>query len=106
METHLHTGASAPIHGNLPLSPERGLRSALGVPIPGSGPAGAATGHLPASRGTHDEARRPHAKSPIDRAIFMGQRVVPRDGAIACRRSRAKPLDATAPAFVIAIRPA
>ncbi|GAU06767.1 MULTISPECIES: hypothetical protein [Burkholderia cepacia complex] len=101
----MHTGASASIHNNSLSSRECGLPSTLGVLIAGFGPAGAASGHLPARHGTDDE-RRPHAKSTIALATFMGRPAMSCDGAIACLPLRGKPLDATAPAFAIAIRSA
>ncbi|RQQ16908.1 hypothetical protein DF107_06030 [Burkholderia stagnalis] len=102
----MHTGASASIHNSSLWSPERGLPSMLGAPIAGFGPVGAASGHLSASRGAGDEARRSHAKSTIDLAAFMVRPVMSRDGEIACLPLRGKPLDATAPAFAIATRSA
>ncbi|WP_080401432.1 hypothetical protein [Burkholderia ubonensis] len=102
----MHTGASASIHDNPLSSPECGLPSMLGVPIAGFGPVGAASGPLSASHGTGDEARRSHAKSTIDLATFMVRPAMSCDGEIACLPLRGKPLDATAPAFAIAIRSA
>ncbi|KVG67880.1 hypothetical protein WJ33_25280 [Burkholderia ubonensis] len=101
----MHTGASASIHDNPLSSPECGLPSMLGV-IAGFGPVGAASGTLSASHGTGDQARRSHAKSTIDLATFMVWPVMSCDGEIACLPLRGKPLDATAPAFAIAIRSA
>ncbi|QRR05726.1 hypothetical protein FPJ27_01660 [Burkholderia sp. MS455] len=102
----MHTDASASIHDNPPSSPERGLRSTLGVPIPGSGPAGAVADDFPGSRRPHDDARRLHAQSTSDAATFMGRPVMSCDGALACVPSRGQPLDAMARAFAIAVRPA
>ncbi|WP_010099500.1 hypothetical protein [Burkholderia ubonensis] len=72
----MHTGASASIHD------------------------------MSASRGTGDGERRSDAKSTIDLATFMVRPVTSCDGEIACLLLRGKPLDATAPAFAIAIRSA
>ncbi|WP_246637483.1 hypothetical protein [Burkholderia catarinensis] len=82
------------------------MPATLGERVAGFGPARAATGHLPASDGTRDDAHRPHAKATIDLATFMGRPDMSYDGAMACLPLRGKPLDATAPAFAIAIRPA
>ncbi|KVD10343.1 hypothetical protein [Burkholderia ubonensis] len=72
----MHTGASASIHD------------------------------MSASRGAGDGERRSHAKSTIDLATFMARPVTSCAGEIACLPLRGKPLDATAPAFAIAIRSA
>ncbi|WP_254624480.1 hypothetical protein [Burkholderia diffusa] len=85
---------------------ERALPSTLGILIAGFGPISTAMGHLPASHGTDDAERRPHVKSTIDLAPFMGRPVRSCDGAMACLPLHGKPLDATAPAFAIAIRSA
>ncbi|WP_080424966.1 hypothetical protein [Burkholderia ubonensis] len=102
----MHTGASASIHDSSLSSPECGLPSMLGALIAGFRPVGAASGHLSASRGTGDGERRSHPKSTIDLATFMVRPVTSCDGEIACLPLRGKPLDATAPAFAIAIRSA
>ncbi|RQR51796.1 hypothetical protein DIE19_28855 [Burkholderia sp. Bp9126] len=102
----MHTGASASIHINSLSSPVGGLPATLNGPIKGFGPVGAATGDVPASHGTRDDAHRPHAKSTLDLATFMGRPDVSCDGAFACLPLRGRPLDATAPAFAIAVRPA
>ncbi|KVG73895.1 hypothetical protein [Burkholderia ubonensis] len=70
----MHTGASASIHD------------------------------MSASRGTGDGERRSDAKSTIDLATFMVRPVTSCDGETACLPLRGKPLDATAPAFAIAVR--
>ncbi|KVO30771.1 hypothetical protein [Burkholderia ubonensis] len=72
----MHTGASASIHD------------------------------MSVSRGTGDGERRSDAKSTIDLATFMVRPVTSCDGEIACLPLRGEPLDATAPAFAIAIRSA
>ncbi|KVS41135.1 hypothetical protein [Burkholderia ubonensis] len=102
----MHTGARASIHNSSLSSPACGLPSMLGVRIAGFRPVGAASGHLSASHGTGDEERRSHAKSTIELATFMVRPVMSCDGEIACLPLRGKPLDATAPAFAIAIRSA
>ncbi|NTY35253.1 hypothetical protein FCJ57_02270 [Burkholderia diffusa] len=102
----MHTGANAPIHDNSRSTMERALPSTLGILIAGFGPISTAMGHLPASHGTDDAERRPHVKSTIDLAPFMGRPVRSCDGAMACLPLHGKPLDATAPAFAIAIRSA
>nr|WP_249183585.1 hypothetical protein [Burkholderia ambifaria] len=71
------------------------------------GPVGTATFHVRASHCTRDDdAHRPHPKSTIDLATFTGRPDMSRDGPIACLPLRGQPLDATAPAFAIAVRPA
>ncbi|NHB04990.1 hypothetical protein GWK53_00490 [Burkholderia cepacia] len=102
----MHTGASASIHNSPHASPKCGLPSMLGVLIAGFRPVGAASGHFSASHGTGGEARRSQAKSTSDLATFMVRPVMSCDGEIACPPLRGKPLDATAPALAIAIRPA
>ncbi|WP_346278761.1 hypothetical protein [Burkholderia ambifaria] len=107
METHLHTGASASIHINSLSAPGGGLPATHDGLIEEFGPVGAATGHVRASHGIRDDdAHRPHLKSTIDLATFTGRPGSSRDGAIACLPLRGQPLDATAPAFAIAVRPA
>nr|WP_249177284.1 hypothetical protein [Burkholderia ambifaria] len=76
-------------------------------PIEEFGPVGTATCHVRASHGTRDDdAHRPHPRSTVDLATFTGRSDMSRDGAIACLPLRGQPLDATAPAFAIAVRPA
>ena len=106
METHLHTGASASIPINSRSSPDGGLPAMRDGLIEGFGPVGAATAHVPAGHGTRDDAHRPHAKSTIDLATFMYGPDMSCDGAIACLPLRGPSLNATAPAFAIAVRPA
>ena len=108
METHLHTGASASIHINSLSSPVGGLPATHDGLIAGSGPVGAATGHVPASHGTRDDAHRPGPTSTIGLATATGtgRPDMSCDGAIACLPLRGQPLDATARVFAIAVRPA
>ncbi|MBR8181876.1 hypothetical protein KDW54_05615 [Burkholderia ambifaria] len=102
----MHTGASASIHINSLSAPGGGLPATHDGLIEEFGPVGAATGHVRASHGTRDDAHRPHPKSTIDLATFVRRPDVSRDGAIACLPLRGQPLDATAPAFAIIVRPA
>jgi len=106
VETHLHTGASASIYINSRSSPVGGLPATHDGLIEEFGPVGAATAPVPASHGSRDDAHRSPAKSTIDLATFMRRPDVSCDGAIACLPLRGQPLDATAPAFAIAVRPA
>ncbi|WP_412530100.1 hypothetical protein [Burkholderia lata] len=106
METHLHTGASASIHINSRSSPVGGLPATRDGLIEEFGPVGAATGPVPASHGSRDDAHPRPAQSTIDLATSMRRPGTSRDGAIACLPLRGQPLDATAPAFAIAVRPA
>ncbi|WP_345891474.1 hypothetical protein [Burkholderia sp. Ax-1735] len=106
METHLHTGASASILFNSRSTAAGGLPATLDGLVEGFGPVGAAATHVPASRGTRDDAHRPHPKSTIHLATFMGRPDTSCNGSVACLPLRGKPLDATAPAFAIAIRSA
>ncbi|WP_321805600.1 hypothetical protein [Burkholderia sp. BCC1993] len=102
----MHTGASASNHNSSQSSPKCGLPSMPGVLIAGFRPVGAASAHFSAGHGIGDEARRSHAKSTSDLATFMVRPVMSCDGEIARLPLRGRPLDATAPAFAIVIRPA
>nr|WP_249180287.1 hypothetical protein [Burkholderia ambifaria] len=83
------------------------MPATLDGPIEEFGPVGTATCHVRASHGTRDDdAHRPCPQSTIDLATFTGRSDMSRDGAIACLPLRGQPLDATAPAFAIAVRPA